>query len=96
MVASYLRENPGTTIQVLSDETKVSIALIRHFIIIGRIITTQFQNLSYPCETCGNMIKTGKICSTCREKINLLTTNDENSNNNSDEKLAGGYITRYL
>jgi uncharacterized protein len=95
-VASYLREYPGTTLQVLSEETEVSVANIRHFIIIGRIITAHFPNLSYPCETCGNMIKTGKTCSRCRKKIDQLTTNDENSDTISDEKLAGGYITKYL
>jgi uncharacterized protein len=95
-VASYLRENPGTTIQVLSDETGVSIAHIRHFIIIGGIIMTHFPNLSYPCSTCGNMIKTGKTCTTCRKEINQRATNDKNSDSHSDEKLAGGYITRYL
>ncbi|NYE06733.1 flagellar operon protein (TIGR03826 family) [Bacillus niacini] len=95
-VASYLREYPGTTLQELSEETEVSVANIRHFIIIGRIITAHFPNLSYPCETCGNMIKSGKTCSTCRKKIDQLTKNNENSDIISDVKLAGGYITKYL
>jgi uncharacterized protein len=95
-VASYLREYPGTTLQVLSEETEVSVANIRHFIIIGRIITAHFPNLFYPCETCGNMIKTGKTCSTCRNKIDQLTKNDEKSDTTLDEKLVGGYITKYL
>ncbi|MEH7251815.1 flagellar protein [Neobacillus niacini] len=95
-VAVYLREYPGTTIQVLSDETAVSIAQIRHFIMIGRIIMGNFPNLSYPCETCGNMIKTGRTCSSCRDTIQQLTAKIEQEDSSHDRDIAGGYITKYL
>ncbi len=95
-VASYLREYPGTTIQVLSDETGVSIALIRQFILQGRIIMSHFPNLSYPCETCGNLIKTGKACSKCKKTINQLSAQIENEDNSQEGDSTGGYITKYL
>lgn len=95
-VAAYLREYPGITIQVLSDETEVSTAQIRHFILSGRIIMGHFPNLSYPCETCGNMIKTGRTCSTCSGTIRQLTIKIEKEESSTDSEYGGGYITKYL
>jgi uncharacterized protein len=95
-VASYLRDYPGITIQELSEETKVSISQIRHFILIGRIIIGHFPNLSYPCETCGVMIKTGKTCTTCNKAIQELTEQIEKEIPSTEGDLSGGYITKYL
>jgi uncharacterized protein len=95
-VAAYLREYPGTTIQVLSDETTVNTAQIRHFILTGRIILGHFPNLSYTCETCGNMIKTGRTCSTCNDTIRQLTTKIERDDTIQESDISGGYITKYL
>lgn len=96
-VSTYLRNQSGSTIQELSDATKVSIAQIRQFILAGRILVGEFTNLSYPCETCGSMIQTGRSCSSCMASINKLRLQDENEDP-SDERTGktGGYITNYL
>jgi uncharacterized protein len=98
-VATYLREYPGSTLQVLSDETEVSVAQIRYFILIGRIVAGHFPNLAYPCETCGKMIQTGRSCTTCMTTVhgsleNYQKGKDEQSNDGNTN--AGGYITKYL
>lgn len=96
-VSTYLRNQSGSTIQELSNATKVSIAQIRQFILAGRILVGEFTNLSYPCETCGSMIQTGRSCSSCMASINKLRLQDENEER-SDEGTGktGGYITNYL
>jgi flagellar operon protein (TIGR03826 family) len=96
--AAYLREYPGSTIQEVSEETQVSVVQIRQFILSGRIIMGNFPNLTYPCETCGNMIRAGKTCKSCRAKINQIEQQaDKEEREHSQEKTkAGGYITHYL
>lgn len=96
--ASYLREYPGSTIQEVSEETKVSVAQIREYILTGRILMGSFPNLTYPCETCGNMIRAGRVCKICSTQINQLETNSQKEVEHSPERndKAGGYITRYL
>jgi flagellar operon protein (TIGR03826 family) len=97
--AAYLREYPGSTLQEVSDETKVSVAQIRQFIISGRILMGSFPNLSYPCETCGNLIRVGRTCKSCMAQINQLgnqTSKDEREHSQERNDKAGGYITNYL
>ncbi|MDQ1146314.1 ribosomal protein L32 [Bacillus sp. SORGH_AS 510] len=96
--AAYLREYPGSTIQEVSDETKVTVAQIREYILAGRIVMGSFPNLTYPCGTCGSMIRSGKICKSCSTQINQFESKNEqeveNSLNRTDK--AGGYIRHYL
>jgi flagellar operon protein (TIGR03826 family) len=98
-VAAYLREYPGIAIQELSDATEVSVAQIRQYIWANRILVGQFSNLSYPCETCGSMIKIGRKCSSCKETINQLASligKEKEDPSNARNKTAGGYIKHYL
>ena len=97
--ASYLRDFPGSTIQDVSDETGVSIAQIRYFIQIGRIVAGHFPNLTYPCATCGKPIQAGKICKNCTARYNQLSNNVEDKSSEigqpSNDKNSRGYI-KYL
>lgn len=98
-VAAYLREYPGTTLQDVSDETEVSVSQIRQFILAGRILMGSFPNLSYPCETCGKMIRGGKTCKSCLAQVNQLsnhTSKEEKEHSQEKNNNAGGYITHYL
>jgi uncharacterized protein len=71
-VADFLQRNPGCNIQELSDQTNVSIAQIRQFILAERIVLSDFINLEYACESCGAMIRKGRICSECSNTITQL------------------------
>lgn len=102
-VSSYLRDHTGITIQELSDETMISVAQIRQYIWAGRIIMDHFPNLSYPCDTCGNLIQKGKKClkclSTLSQMVNQMgTEKDKEKEDRSDAKngMAGFYIKKYL
>jgi len=98
-VAAYLREYPGSTLQEVSDETKISVPQIRQFILAGRILMGSFPNLSYPCETCGKMIRGGKTCKSCLAQVNQLsnhTSKEEKEHSQEKNNNAGGYITHYL
>ena len=67
--AEYLRENKGANIQELSDATDVSIKQITKFIREGRISVENAPNLMYPCEVCGNLIREGHMCDSCRARL---------------------------
>lgn len=66
----YLRENKGCTISELSDATEVTIRQITKFIREGRISLMDAPNMSYPCESCGVLIRDHHICEECRKKLN--------------------------
>ena len=99
-IVDYLREFPGSSIQELSEETGVSIGQIREFILAERLLSSNFTNLSYPCESCGTTIQTGKLCFNCMTTINQLAKQMEQDVadrvKEKQGKSSGGYITRRL
>lgn len=66
---NYLRENKGLTIQQLSDDTELSIRQITRWIREGRISLFNAPNMSYPCESCGILIRDGHMCDSCRNRL---------------------------
>src|SRR5690606_41513823 len=70
-VSTYLkkRENRTATMLQVVQDTGVSEDLIHKIIKQGRIKLVQFPNLTYPCETCGNPIQTGKLCEQCLTEL---------------------------
>jgi len=65
----YLRENRESTMQVLSEETGVSIKQITKFLREGRISMKNAPNMSYPCESCSTPIRDGHLCDACRSRL---------------------------
>ena len=49
--------------------TDVSEELLLKFIKSGRIQVKQFPNLGYPCDKCGAIIQTGKLCESCATEL---------------------------
>lgn len=69
-VSKYLRDNRGCTINELSDATEVPIRQIIKFIRDGRVSIMDAPNMSYPCESCGTLIRESHLCDSCRQKLN--------------------------
>lgn len=63
------RENRAATMLQVVEATGVSEALILKFIKNGKLQITQFPNLGYPCDKCGKIIRTGKLCESCASEI---------------------------
>ncbi|MHC0038165.1 TIGR03826 family flagellar region protein [Pseudoneobacillus sp. C159] len=78
-VSGYLRKHRTATISQVNEDTGVTITQIRQFILAGRISVTDLPNLSYPCESCGNLIREGKRCLSCHQTINQLSAQMEKS-----------------
>lgn len=74
-VKEYLRENPNTSMQVISDEFEVSMAQIRQWVREERLTFSPDSPFGIECEGCGKTIKTGRFCDECRAKMkNDLTS----------------------
>ncbi len=53
----------------LHEKTGVDLSLIHQFVREGRLQIKMFPNLGYPCESCGEIIKEGRLCGGCTENI---------------------------
>ncbi len=65
----YLRENRGATLEKLCDDTGVSIKMITKFIKEGRISIYNAPNVHIPCDICGQPMKAGLMCESCRQRL---------------------------
>ena len=63
------RENRTATIPQVLEATEVDEDLLLKFVKTGRLKVTQFPNLGYPCDKCGNIIRTGKLCDSCASQL---------------------------
>jgi flagellar operon protein (TIGR03826 family) len=70
-VSSFLkkRANRTATTYEVVNETGVSESLIHQFIRQGRLVLTNFPNISYPCMQCNAQIREGKLCNSCSQEI---------------------------
>lgn len=63
------KQNRMATLNEVCEYTGVSVEQIQQFIREGRIIVTHYPNLGYPCDSCGQLIRTGRICLSCKDTI---------------------------
>ncbi|MFI8688006.1 TIGR03826 family flagellar region protein [Rossellomorea sp. NPDC077527] len=63
------RENRAATMDRVIEVTGVDEELLYKWVKKGRIQTRQFPNMGYPCDKCGKIIVTGRICSDCSSEI---------------------------
>ncbi|AMX82299.1 hypothetical protein GS3922_00540 [Geobacillus subterraneus] len=63
------RENRTATMAQVVDATGVEEKLIIQWIRAGRLQLVHFPNLGYPCDSCGTMIREGRLCANCLGKL---------------------------
>lgn len=63
------RENRSASMRQIVDGTGVSEDLVLKFIKKGRLNLASLPNVGYPCESCGKMIRSGKICESCAGEL---------------------------
>lgn len=68
-VKEYLRENPNSSMQAVSDDNDVSVAQIRQWVREERLTFSEDSPIGIPCESCGKTIKTGRFCDECKNKM---------------------------
>lgn len=65
----YIRENPAANINQISEECKVSIPQIKRWVREERLSFTEASPIGLECEMCGKMIRTGRFCDECKQKM---------------------------
>ena len=68
---AWLRENPGKTIQTLSEETGIDQQYILRWIRSKRITVSEGGGGLVKCKKCGATIPTGNYCDHCRLGLSL-------------------------
>ncbi|MDR3562391.1 MAG: flagellar protein [Negativicutes bacterium] len=67
-VAEYLRDASRASLDEIAKATGVKPKVILRMLKRGRI--TSNAQISYPCETCGGQILSGRLCDNCTKVIN--------------------------
>lgn len=68
-VKEYLRANPNTPIQVVSEDNDVSVKQIKQWVREERLAFSDDSPIGIECEGCGATIKTGRFCEHCKSKM---------------------------
>ncbi|MCP1143732.1 TIGR03826 family flagellar region protein [Lysinibacillus endophyticus] len=63
------RENRAATIERIVEATGVSEELLHKWVRKNRLQPAVFPNLGYPCDNCGHLTNSGKLCSKCQNEI---------------------------
>lgn len=63
------RENRAATIDQVVTQTGVKEETILKFVKKGRLQTAHFPNLGYPCDKCGRIIRSGRLCENCSSEL---------------------------
>lgn len=63
------RENRAATVERIVEATGVSKDLLYKWVRKNRLQPAVFPNLGYPCDQCGHLTKTGKLCSKCQDEL---------------------------
>lgn len=91
------RDNRRADINEVVEATEVPKEQIFQFIREGRILVSQFPNLSYPCESCGADIKDGRLCDSCKGNIQsgLKQHDSQKAFEERKVKEENGRVTAY-
>lgn len=68
-VKEYIYDNPSAGIQQVAEDNEVSTSQIKRWIREERLSFSEESSVGLECENCGAMIKTGRFCGHCKDKM---------------------------
>lgn len=69
IVKEYIYDNPGASIQQVSEENDVSVGQLKKWVREERLAFSDDSLVGLECENCGGMIRTGRFCGICKDKM---------------------------
>lgn len=64
---TYIKENPGANISKVSEDTGVSIKMLKQWVREERLSFAEGTAVGIECEICGANILTGRFCAKCKQ-----------------------------
>jgi len=91
-VKEFIYDNPGATVQMVSEETGVDVKKILRYLKEGKLEIKGDSNLILECERCGVSVNTGRFCNKCiseleRELKGSMTEKVKSPSQNSRDKM---------
>lgn len=68
-VKQYIYDNPRANIQQVADDNDVSVQQLRNWVREERLEFTDASLVGLSCESCGAMIRSGRLCRHCKDKM---------------------------
>ncbi len=68
-VRDYIRDNPGASMNQVSEENDVSINQIQQWVREERLEFSRDSGVTFYCEKCGAPIRTGRYCNNCKSSM---------------------------
>lgn len=84
IVKEYIYNHPGAGMQEVADENDVSIPQIKNWVREEKLAFTESSMVGIECESCGVLIRTGRFCQSCKDKL----TNNLNNIYHKQEQPA--------
>lgn len=69
VVKEYVRDNPKDGINEVAKANEVSVNQIRRWIREERLSFSEDSGIGIDCESCGRMIRSGRLCQSCKDKL---------------------------
>ncbi|TSB48344.1 TIGR03826 family flagellar region protein [Alkalicoccobacillus porphyridii] len=102
LVSGYMRQKDHRMATMLDvcAHTGVEERTIRQFIREGRLLVAAFPNLGYPCESCGNMIQSKRLCAQCQRELNAeiasLTEQESTKSSTNPNRTKQSRLNQFL
>lgn len=68
-VKTYIKEHKDASINEVAEENEVSVNQIKRWVRQERLSFSDASMVGLECENCGTLIKTGRFCEACKQKI---------------------------
>lgn len=68
-VRKYVKEHKDASITEVAEENDVSVNQIKRWVRQERLAFSDASQVGLSCENCGAMIKTGRFCDNCKNKM---------------------------
>jgi flagellar operon protein (TIGR03826 family) len=69
VVKEYIYKHPGAGMQEVAEENEVSTTQIQKWIREERLEFSKESLVGLECESCGTLIRTGRFCKSCKDKL---------------------------